>query len=100
MSWSARSEKTREKKYQAILDHAIELDRKGKTETFEGVARFLNRRGFRNNAGGLYAAHPRGVAKVVAMAFVWASETYGEPTAIPICNAFTKMSGEYAWSDE
>jgi len=92
--------KTREQKYQAILDHAVELRAKKKTEDFTAVSRFLNKRGFRNNAGRLYSAHPRGVAKVVAQAYVYACEKFGEKKAMPICNAYTRMTGEYAWSDE
>lgn len=92
--------KTKEQKYQAILDHAKDLDAKGKTEKFADVAKFLNRSGFRNNSGQLYSANPRGVARVISQAYVYAKEKFGEKKALPICNAFTGMSGAYAWSDE
>jgi len=92
--------KTREEKYQAILDHAVELVAKKKTEDFIAVSRFLNKRGFRNNAGGFYAAHPRGVAKVIKHAYVYACETYNAKKAFPITKAFTGMHGEYFRSTE
>jgi len=91
--------KTREQKYQAILARAMLLDAKGKTETFLEVARFLNRSGFRTNAGQPYAEHPRGIAKVIALAYEHAVAKFGKNKALPICNAFTRKSGEYAWDE-
>lgn len=91
--------KSREEKYQAILDRATSLDANGKTETFLEVGKFLNKNGFRNNAGKPYAANPRGIAKVVASAWEYAKANFGEKKALPIANAFTGASGEYSWTD-
>jgi hypothetical protein len=91
--------KTREEKFQAILDRATSLEARGKTETFLEVAKFLNKNGFRNNAGKPYAASPRGIAKVVAAAWAYAARRFGEKRALPIANSFTGASGDYAWSE-
>jgi len=91
--------KTREQKFQAIWDRAIMLDAHGKTETFLDLSKWLNKNGFRNQAGKPYAPVPRGIAKVVASAYTYAVRKFGHKKALPIANSFTGSSGEYAWPD-
>lgn len=91
--------KSREQKYQAIWDRAIMLDAKGKTETFLDLAKWLNKNGFRTNAGTPYAPAPRGIAKVVAEAWAYAEDKFGRKKALPIAHSFTGQSGEHSWTD-
>jgi len=91
--------KTREQKYEAIWDRAIMLDSKNQTETFLDLAKWLNKNGFRNQAGKPYRPVPRGVAKVVASAWTYAADRFGEKKALPIANAFTGSTGEYSWTE-
>jgi hypothetical protein len=91
--------KSREEKFQAILLLARSLEASGKTKTFLEVATFLNKNGYRNNAGKPYAASPRGIAKVIAAAWEYAADRFGEKKALPIANSFTGASGDYAWTE-
>ena len=77
----------------------MQLDARGKTETFLELAEFLNKRNFKTNAGQRYAASPRGIAKVVASAWSYAEARFGRTKALPIANSFTGQSGEYSWSE-
>ena len=88
----------RDKKYQAILDRATALYAKGKTETFLQLAGWLNKSGFKNNAGDSYPLNPRGIAKVVAAAHSHAESNFGKKKALPITKSFTSASGDYAWN--
>lgn len=86
-------------KYEAILKLAQQLDSAGKTETFVNLGKWLKKNRFKNNMGVPYSTNPRGIAKVVAAAWDYAKKTYGERKALPIANAFTRNSGEYAWTE-
>jgi ABC-type uncharacterized transport system YnjBCD substrate-binding protein len=88
----------RDRKFNAVFSHAASLAAQGVTETFDDLAAWLNRNGFRTGYGTPYTGG-RGVARLVHAVYAYAHDELGmgDAGAAPVAEAFTNRNGAFAY---